>query len=109
MLVRKRRWEQQPSFNRQAHAFFFLEHPFLYYALQEQSRVGDLELRAGLDAKLSDRLPVLRKAIVEHHARRGDRVFLARPLKIEIAELELDFPRIGDGRVGRDERAVCQR
>src|SRR3989449_10526346 len=78
MLVRKSRREQQPGFNRKAHAFLFLEHPFLHYALQGQSRVGDFELRAGLDAKLSDRLPVLREAIVEHHARRGDRVFPAR-------------------------------
>src|SRR2546428_11221671 len=109
MLVRKSRRQQRPGFNREAHAFFFLEHPFLYYALQEQTRVGDLELRTGLDAKLSDRLPVLRDTIVEHHARRGDRVPLARPLKVEIAELDLDFSRIGDGRVGGDEWAVCQR
>src|SRR5216684_134856 len=87
MLVRKSRRQQRPGFNRKAHAFFFLEYPFLQDALQEQSRAGDLELRAGLDAKLSDRLPVLRDAIVEHHARRGDRVFPARPLKVEIAEL----------------------
>src|SRR5712664_166653 len=60
MLVRKGRRQQQPGFNRKAHAFLFLEHPFLQYALQEQSRVSDLELRAGLDAKLSDRLPILR-------------------------------------------------
>jgi len=33
-----------------------LEYPFLQDALQEQPRVGDLELRAGLDAKLSSQL-----------------------------------------------------
>src|SRR5438309_1798423 len=38
MLVTKRRRQQRPSFNRQAHAFFFLEHPFPQYALQEQTR-----------------------------------------------------------------------
>src|SRR5438093_2163303 len=109
MLVRKGRRQQRPGFNRKAHAFFFLEQPFLQYALQEQSRVGDLKLMAGHDAKLYDRLPALREAIVEHHARRGDRVFPSRPLKVEITELDLDFPWIGDGRVGGDERAVCQR
>ncbi|SRR6266849_2568960 len=56
MLVRKSRRQQRPGFNRKAHAFFFLEYPFLQDALQEQPRVGDLELRAGLDAKLSSQL-----------------------------------------------------
>src|SRR2546422_10114647 len=65
MLVRKSRRQQRPGFNRKAHAFLFLEPPFLQYRLQEQSRVGELELGAGLAAKLSDRLPVLREAIVE--------------------------------------------
>src|SRR5438876_2274156 len=64
MLVRKDRRQQRPDFNRKAHAFLFLEHPFLQYALQEQPRIDDLELRTGLDAKLSDRLPVLHEAIV---------------------------------------------
>src|SRR5206468_13098369 len=62
MLVRKTRRQQQPGFNCYAHAFFFLEHPFLQYALEGHSRVGELERRAGLDAKLSGRLPVLREA-----------------------------------------------
>ena len=44
MLAKTSRRQQQPGFNRKAHAFLSLEDPFLQYALQGQSRVGDLEL-----------------------------------------------------------------
>src|SRR5207247_5230454 len=43
MLVRKGRRQQRPGFNRNADAFFFLEHAFLEHAFEEQPRIGDLE------------------------------------------------------------------
>src|SRR5262245_51228808 len=109
MLVRKRRRQQQTCLNRQAHAFLFLEHTFLQYPFHGECRVGDLELRAGLNAKLSDHLPVLDEAIVEYHARRGDGVVPASTLKVEIAELDFKLPGICNGRVGGYERAIRKR
>src|SRR3989449_5065286 len=109
MLVRKGRRQQRPGFDRNADAFFFLERAFLEHAFQEQPRIGDLEVGAALDTELADRLPVLREAIVEDHARRGDRVLPASPLEVEIADLDLDFFRIGDSGVGGDEWTICPR
>src|SRR5262245_6257352 len=109
MLVRKGRRQQQTRLDRQAHAFLFLEHPFLQHALHGKSRVGDFELGAGLNAKLYDYLPVLHETILEHHARHGDRVIPTRPFKVEIAELDFKFPRIRNGRIGRDKWAIGKR
>jgi hypothetical protein len=109
MLVRNGRRQQQPRLDCNAHAFLVLEHPFLQDALEGQARVGDLELGTGLESKLSDRFPVLREAVVEHDARRGNRVLSARPFEGEIAELDLDFPPIADGRIRGDKRAIGER
>src|SRR3989454_10165966 len=109
MLVRKGSKAAAAGFDRNADAFFFLEHAFLEHAFQEQPRIGDLEVGAALDTELADRLPVLREAIVEDHARRGDRVLPASPLEVEIADLDLDFFRIGDSGVGGDEGTICPR
>src|SRR5436309_14981483 len=64
MLAKTSRRQPQPGINRKAHAFLSVEDPYLQYALQGQSRVGDLEPGAGLDPKFSERLPVLREARV---------------------------------------------
>src|SRR2546427_4480191 len=60
MLMRKGRRQQRPGFDRNADAFFFLEHAFLEHAFQEQPRIGDLEAGAALDTEPGDRVPVLR-------------------------------------------------
>src|SRR5206468_11670600 len=52
MLVRKTRRQQQPGFNCYAHAIYDLEHPFLQYALVDNSRDRELLCKADVDAPL---------------------------------------------------------
>jgi hypothetical protein len=71
-----------------------------------QTRVADLDLWTHLETKLADQLQVLREAIVENHTGRRDGVLAAGPLEIEIAELDLDFFRVGNSGISGYEWAV---
>src|SRR5262249_53574817 len=86
--------------------WFFLEYSLPQHRFEGNTRVRELDVRALLETEFTDQLHVLRDAIVEDYVRRRDGVLTAGSVKVEISELDLDFFRIGNRRVSRDEGAV---
>src|SRR5262249_43056423 len=105
-FVRKRRGQQRAHLHRDADSWFVLEHSLPQHRFYGNTRVGELDVRALLQIEFADQLQVFCDAIVENHMGSRDPVLVACAVEVEIAELDLDFLGVGDGRVSRDEGAV---
>src|SRR5262249_4647444 len=108
-LARQCRRSQRPRLYRDAHARFVLEHALLQDAFERHTRIRELDVGALLEIEFAYELDVLRDAIVENDVGRRDGVLTAGPVKVEIPQLDLDFFRVGNSRVSRNEWSVGPR